>query len=142
MPLEETLEVNTVATFASLEVDSSKMMEMSSDLSPPRSSAAAASEVKSQAPTVEQQSSSTKTGSDETDVHDTLEYDQLMQLQANQLRRDLTYACAVPMLLLVSIGGKPALLTLSFGGVATYLLDLLESVEVSYWCSFLRLVPF
>lgn len=60
-----------------------------------------------------------------------LEYDRIMHTQASQIRSDLSYACVVPAILLISMGGKPGLLCLSFGGVATYLLDLLESVEVS-----------
>lgn len=64
--------------------------------------------------------------------NDILEYERIMNLQASQIRSDLSYACIIPAILLVSIAGKPGLISLSFGGAATYLLDLLESVEVNY----------
>lgn len=68
--------------------------------------------------------------SQEQRLKNVLEYERIMHLQASQLRSDLSYACIIPAILLISIGGKPGLLSLSFGGAATYLLDLLESIEV------------
>lgn len=64
--------------------------------------------------------------------NDIMEYERIMKLQASQIRSDLSYACIIPAILLISIAGKPGLISLSFGGVATYLLDLLESVEVNF----------
>lgn len=59
------------------------------------------------------------------------DFDRAMRLQAERVRRDLTYASTIPFLLLVSIAGAPGLFTLSFGGITAYILDLLEAVEVS-----------
>jgi hypothetical protein len=72
--------------------------------------------------------SSSKTDDPE---NETFDFDRLMKLQADQIRRDLTYASILPAIVLISISGNPGLFTLCFGGIATYILDLLESVEVS-----------
>lgn len=59
------------------------------------------------------------------------EEEKKLQIQISSLRRDLMIAISVPFILLLWISGTGGLFCLTFGGLVCYVLDLVESVEVS-----------
>jgi hypothetical protein len=56
---------------------------------------------------------------------------QYVKQQIGRLRNELLLLISVPFLFLISFAGNGAVYCLAFGGIACYVLDILESVEVS-----------
>jgi len=59
----------------------------------------------------------------------------VVQNQISRIRNELVCAVTLPFLALLGIGSSPTLYALAFGSVASYVMDLLESLEVSlFFC--------
>lgn len=72
----------------------------------------------------------TSADKDESTTKD-LTAEQFIRKQIKNLRNELSLLISIPFLLLVGYGGRPAILTLAFGSLACYILDVLEAIEVS-----------
>lgn len=64
-------------------------------------------------------------------IDDEQAYEKAVVQQISVIRHDLILASVIPFLALLSIGGSPGLFTIAFGCIGCYILDLLETVEVS-----------
>jgi hypothetical protein len=51
--------------------------------------------------------------------------------QSTKIRNELLYASILPFFAILGVGSSPTLYACAFGGVASYVMDLLESLEVN-----------
>lgn len=70
--------------------------------------------------------SSSTTSSNETNNNP----ESFVKGQIRRLRNDLALLMSIPFLFALSFGGNSAIFVFAFGGIACYILDILESVEV------------
>jgi hypothetical protein len=70
-----------------------------------------------------------------TDQYQSVSGEHFINSQIKKLRTELTVLISIPFFVLLLFGGNAALLVLTFGSIACYIMDLLEAVEVH--CSLL-----